>query len=532
MENIMDTAINLGIDRDYIENYGKYMAKISLKALDKGNKNGKLILVTAMTPTKYGEGKTTNTIGLSQAFKKLGKNVSISIREPSMGPCFGVKGGATGGGKSKVEPSDKINLLFTGDFPAITGAHNLLSSMIQNHIYHGNQLKIDPEKITFPRTIDMNDRSLRDTILNAGDKENGPLTRDSFVITPASEIMAIMGFSMDYDDLVRRLSKILIGYDINGKPVYSGDLKAEGAMAAILSDAIKPNIVQTTEGVPAFIHTGPFGNIAHGTSSILAAKMAMKYSDYVITEAGFGSDLGAEKFINMVSRIGNLKISAVVIVATIRAMKLLGRSEDNNGIASGFNNLKRHYDNLTGFGFHPVVAINKFSNDTDEEIQFLDEMLKKNNMDYQLSEVFMKGGDGALSLAKTVLEKCEKTTDNIKYTYNFDDGIREKIESIGLNIYGVNRVEFSKKALSDIRRMEKNGYAGLPICMAKSQYSLSGNPLENDDNILRVTAASVSSGAGFIVVYSGDIMTMPGLPKEPAACNIHIDGEGTIYNLE
>ncbi len=532
MENIMDIARNLGIDQEYIENYGKYMAKISLKALDKGNTNGKLILVTAMTPTKYGEGKTTNTIGLSQAFRKLGKKVSISIREPSMGPCFGVKGGATGGGKSKVEPSDKINLLFTGDFPAITGAHNLLSSMIQSHIYHGNQLRIDPEKITFPRTIDMNDRSLRDMILNAGGRENGPLTRDSFVITPASEIMAIMGFSMGYDDLVRRLSKILVGYDFDGKPVYSGDLKAEGAMAAILSDAIKPNLVQTTEGVPAFIHTGPFGNIAHGTSSILAAKMALNYSDYVITEAGFGSDLGAEKFINMVSRIGNLEISAVVIVATIRAMKLLGGSEDMDGISKGFMNLKRHYDNITNFGFHPVVAINRFASDTDEEIQFLDDLLKKNGMDYQLSEVFTKGGDGAITLAKNVLEKCEQKNSDIRYTYNFNDTIRSKVESIGMNIYGVKEVEFSRKALSDMKRIEKNGYAGLPICMAKSQYSLSGNSPGNDDNILKVTSASVSSGAGFIVVYSGDIMTMPGLPKEPAACNIHIDGEGNIYNLE
>ena len=532
MEDILSIGKKLGIDQDFIESYGRYMAKISLKALGSGKSKGKLILVTAMTPTKYGEGKTTTTIGLSQAFKKLGKKVSISIREPSMGPCFGVKGGATGGGKSKVEPSDRINLMFTGDFPAISGAHNLLSSMIQNHIYHGNKLQINPEQIVFPRAIDMNDRSLRDLILNAGGRKNGPLARDSFVITPASEIMAIMGFATGYDDLLKRLSRILIGYDYDGKPVYSGDLKAAGPMAAILSDALKPNLVQTTEGVPAFIHTGPFGNIAHGTSSILAAKLALNFSDYVITEAGFGSDLGAEKFINMVSRLGELEISAVVIVSTIRAMKFLGGSEDNEGISRGFLNLAKHYENIRNFNLEPVVAINRFPSDTDGEIEFLGCLMRKNNMPFQISEVFTKGGDGAISLAETLLEKCDQKNGEINYTYNFDDETGKKIEKIGKGIYGVKEVEFSKKALSDIRRIEKNGYGKLPVCMAKSQYSLSGNTSGSDDNILRVTSASVSSGAGFIVVFSGDIMTMPGLPKEPAAENIYIDGDGKIYNLE
>ncbi|MCL5888460.1 MAG: formate--tetrahydrofolate ligase [Candidatus Thermoplasmatota archaeon] len=532
MEDILSIGKKLGIDPDFIESYGRYMAKVSLKALGSGKSNGKLILVTAMTPTKYGEGKTTTAIGLSQAFKKLGKKASISIREPSMGPCFGVKGGATGGGKSKVEPSDRINLMFTGDFPAISAAHNLLSSMIQNHIYHGNKLQINPEQIVFPRTIDMNDRSLREIILNAGDKKNGPLTRDSFVIAPASEIMAIMGFATGYDDLLKRLSRIFIGYNYDGQPVYSGDLKAAGAMAAILSDALKPNLVQTTEGVPAFIHTGPFGNIAHGTSSILAAKLALNFSDYVITEAGFGSDLGAEKFINMVSRLGKLEISAVVIVSTIRAMKLLGGSEDKEGISKGFMNLVKHYENIRNFNLEPVIAINRFPSDTDEELEFLGGLLGRNNMPFQISEVFTRGGDGAISLAEALLVKCEQKHRDINYTYSFGDEIEKKIEKIGKNIYGVKEVDFSKKALSDIRKIAKNGYGNLPVCMAKSQYSLSGNSSGVDDNILKVTSISVSSGAGFIVVYSGDIMTMPGLPKEPAAENIYIDGEGNIYNLE
>lgn len=536
---IENVASQIGISRDEIEPYGDYMAKINFMKLNTKKVQGKLVLVTAMTPTKYGEGKTTTVIGISQALHSMGQKVSISIREPSMGPCFGVKGGATGGGKATVEPSDRINLLFTGDFPAITAAHNLLSALINNHIFHGNQLKINPEKIVFPRTIDMNDRSLRNIIVGVTQGEGGILARDSFVITPASEIMAIVGLSDSYGDLKRRLARILVGYTFDNKPVYSGDLKAHGAMAAILVDALKPNLVQAKGGVPAFIHTGPFGNIAHGTSSLIAARTALATSDIVLTEAGFGSDLGAEKFMNLVSRVGDIPISAVVIVATIRAMKLHGGNdksdvEDVDAVKKGFNNLMFHVENIRKFGFEPVVALNRFPDDTENEIDQVETLLKKNSIAYGLSEVFEKGAEGGKEVADLLLKRMPENPISVKYTYSMDQTLTEKIENIGKKIYGAKEVIYTRTAQSNIKKIEKLGYGKLPICMAKTQYSISDDPLKlnaPEDFSITVTSVALSSGAEFVVVYLGSVMTMPGLPKEPASNGIDINENGIIKGL-
>ncbi len=536
---IENVASQIGISRDEIEPYGDYMAKINFMKLNTKKVQGKLVLVTAMTPTKYGEGKTTTVIGISQALHSMGKKVSISIREPSMGPCFGVKGGATGGGKATVEPSDRINLLFTGDFPAITAAHNLLSALINNHIFHGNQLKINPEKIVFPRTIDMNDRSLRNIIVGVTQGEGGILARDSFVITPASEIMAIVGLSDSYGDLKRRLARILVGYTFDNKPVYSGDLKAHGAMAAILVDALKPNLVQAKGGVPAFIHTGPFGNIAHGTSSLIAARTALATSDIVLTEAGFGSDLGAEKFMNLVSRVGDIPISAVVIVATIRAMKLHGGNdksdvEDVDAVKKGFNNLMFHVENIRKFGFDPLVALNRFPDDTENEIDQAETLLKKNSIAYGLSEVFEKGAEGGKEVADLLLKRMPENPISVKYTYSMDQTLTEKIENIGKKIYGAKEVIYTRTAQSNIKKIEKLGYGKLPICMAKTQYSISDDPLKlnaPEDFSITVTSVALSSGAEFVVVYLGSVMTMPGLPKEPASNGIDINENGIITGL-
>ncbi len=536
---IENVASQIGISRDEIEPYGDYMAKINFMKLNTKKVQGKLVLVTAMTPTKYGEGKTTTVIGISQALHSMGKKVSISIREPSMGPCFGVKGGATGGGKATVEPSDRINLLFTGDFPAITAAHNLLSALINNHIFHGNQLKINPEKIVFPRTIDMNDRSLRNIIVGVTQGEGGILARDSFVITPASEIMAIVGLSDSYGDLKRRLARILVGYTFDNKPVYSGDLKAHGAMAAILVDALKPNLVQAKGGVPAFIHTGPFGNIAHGTSSLIAARTALATSDIVLTEAGFGSDLGAEKFMNLVSRVGDIPISAVVIVATIRAMKLHGGNdksdvEDVDAVKKGFNNLMFHVENIRKFGFDPLVALNRFPDDTENEIDQVETLLKKNSIAYGLSEVFEKGAEGGKEVADLLLKRMPENPISVKYTYSMDQTLTEKIENIGKKIYGAKEVIYTRTAQSNIKKIEKLGYGKLPICMAKTQYSISDDPLKlnaPEDFSITVTSVALSSGAEFVVVYLGSVMTMPGLPKEPASNGIDINENGIITGL-
>ncbi len=542
--NLLDigkVAAKLGLTENDLERYGNNMAKVSLEVLKRvqDRPRGKLILVTAMNPTKEGEGKTTTTIGLGQALNIIGRKVAIAIREPSLGPCFGIKGGATGGGKSTVEPSDRINLIFTGDFPAVSAAHNLLSAMINNHIYHGNKMRIDPRKVTFPRTIDMNDRSLRDIIVGSGGSESGVLMKDKFVITPASEIMAILGLSSSYSDLKQRLSKILVGYNFDGKPVYAGDIKAHGAMAALLRDALKPNLVQTAEGVPAFVHIGPFGNIAHGTSSIIADRMALGLTEYLVTEAGFGSELGGEKFLDMVSRIGNLPVDAVVLVATIRSIKLNAgvsnsKNEDVAAVEAGVQNVLKHVEILRNFGIDPVVAINRFPTDTDKEIAKLEEMLKKSNVVWSLSEVFAKGGQGGLDLAGKVMEKLSRPAGGIKRTYEESDPVRDKIIAIAKNVYGAAEVIFEKKAENDLKNIEKIGMGKAYVCMAKNQYSLTDDPNVlgwPKDFTIHVKSISVSSGAGFVVPMLGDIMTMPGLPTEPAANNVDLTDDGIITGL-
>ncbi len=537
--DIKEVASRIGIGEEHLERYGRYMAKVSLKALEAGSsKPGKLVLVTAMNPTPAGEGKTTTTIGLGQALFKLGVKTCIAIREPSLGPCFGIKGGATGGGRSKVEPSDKINLLFTSDFPAVSAAHNLLSAMINNHIYHGNELGIDPYSIVFPRTIDMNDRSLRSILVGVGGRDNGILAADKFVITPASEIMAILGLSSSYEDLKNRLGNIMVAFTYDKKPVYAKDLKAAGAMAAVLSDALKPNLVQTTEGVPAFIHTGPFGNIAHGTSSLIADRMALGYTDILVTEAGFGSELGAEKFFDLVSRMGDLPIDAVVIVATIRSMIHHGSqgSSDKDEMLSlreGTRNVIRHVKNMRKFGIEPVVALNIFDTDTEEQKKIVKETFDENKINWAYSEVYIKGGDGGISLAKKVMESL-KVSVKISRIYDLEDSVETKIEKVSKIIYGAAGVQFDRTARNNIARIKRLKLDKLPICMAKTQYSLSDNPaLLNDPEgfTVNVKSIGISAGAGFLVPYLGDIMTMPGLPKAPAAENVDIDGDGDITGL-
>lgn len=535
--DIGEVASGLGLRESDIERYGKHMAKVLPGAIKEGKK-GKLVLVTAMNPTKEGEGKTTTTIGIGQALKRMGKNVMVAIREPSLGPCFGVKGGATGGGKSKVEPSDRINLLFTSDFPAVTAAHNLLSAMINNHIFHGNSLRIDPRNILWPRAIDMNDRSLRDIIVAAGDTSTGVMARDRFVITPASELMAILGLSSDVRDLKERLGRIIVALDYEGKPVYCRQLKADGAMAALLVDAIKPNLVQTTEGVPAFIHTGPFGNIAHGTSSIIADRMALSIADIVLTEAGFGSELGGQKFLDMVSRIGDLPVDAVVMVATIRSMKLNGGAkdpskEDVEKLKEGAANLLMHVILIRKYGIEPVVALNRFPSDTKKEIEIIAEILKNEGINFALSEVFGKGGEGGLEVGNLLLKALENKPKIIR-TYEIDDSPKDKIEKICTRVYGASKVIFTKQALKDLEMVNSLGLNGFHVCMAKTQYSISDNPkLLGWPKNFKVTVKSVriSNGAGFIVPMLGDIMTMPGLPAHPAAENVDVDEEGRILNL-
>ena len=536
---IREVAADLGLNESDYETYGSSIAKLSLSLTRRNTKDGKLILVTAINPTPAGEGKTTTTIGLGQAFRKLGKRVVIAIREPSLGPCFGIKGGATGGGMATVEPSDRINLIFTGDFPAVTAAHNLLSAMINNHIHHGNKLGIDQKRIVFPRTIDMNDRSLRNIIVGVGDRETGSLNMDRFVITPASEIMAILGLSTSYGDLKERLGKIIVGYDSKSNPVYCRDLKAQGAMASLLVDALKPNLVQTQDGTPAMIHTGPFGNIAHGTSSVLADRIALKLSDYLITEAGFGSELGAEKFFDLVSRVADLPINAVVLVATIRALKHNGgakelNAEDLKALESGFANLKRHIALIRGFGFDPVVSINRFQTDTEAEVTLLEKLLRDENARWALSEVYSRGADGGLRLAEAVLEAIGQSDGKVNRIYDLGEPMKDKIMKISRNVYGADDVVYSKEALRDLKRITKMGLDGLPVCMAKTQYSLSDDAtLLNSPKGFKVHVESIniSAGAGFIVPILGEIMTMPGLPEHPAAENVDVDEAGNIIGL-
>lgn len=543
MKPIVAVAAGLGIEEDDLELYGKYKAKLSDKLLDKINSrpNGKLVLVTAINPTPAGEGKTTTTVGLGQALCRIGKNAVIALREPSLGPVMGVKGGAAGGGYSQVLPMEDINLHFTGDMHAIGSAHNLLSAMIDNHLQQGNELGLDPRRILFKRVMDMNDRALRKIIVGIGGKANGMLREDGFIITVASEIMAILCLSADLNDLKQRIGKVIVGYTFNNEIVTAADLKAEGAMALLLKDAIKPNLVQTIENTPCIIHGGPFANIAHGCNSLLATKMAQKLGDIVVTEAGFGADLGAEKFLDIKCRYGGLKPDAVVIVATVRALKYNGCvpknelcCENTAALTRGLPNLGKHIENMKSFGLPVIVAINRFGDDTDAELNLISDYCKEKGAACALSEVFAKGGEGGEELARKLLELMDAEPTNYAPMYPLDMNIKEKIESIATNIYGASGVDYLPSAQKSITEFENLGYGNLPICMAKTQYSLSDNPsLLGRPEEFRITVkeANLSAGAGFIVVLTGDIMTMPGLPKCPAAQNIDINDNGMITGL-
>lgn len=542
IKKITEVAASLDIAADEIELYGNYKAKISdelEKRLSK-NKDGKLILVTAINPTPAGEGKSTTSVGLAEAMPKIGKKAMLCLREPSLGPVFGVKGGAAGGGYAQVIPMEDINLHFTGDFHAITAANNLLCAMIDNHIHQGNALDIDPRRIIFKRCLDMNDRALRNCIIGLGGPTNGMPREDHFIITVASEIMAILCLADDIDDLKERLGKIIFGYSRSGKALYASDLEAVGSMAALLKDAVKPNLVQTLENTPCLIHGGPFANIAHGCNSVRATKLGLKMADYVITEAGFGSDLGAEKFLDIKCRYAGLTPNAIVLVATVRALKYNGgvKKEDTakpnvEAMKKGMVNLEAHIENLQKFGVPVVVAINRFAADTDEELQTLEEFCKSKGADFALSEVFAKGGDGGIELAKKVVEACDKPN-TYHCIYETDKSIKEKLETIAKEIYGADGVVYSAKAESSIKDIEALGRDKLPICVAKTQYSLSDDPekLGRPTNF-KISAATVRlcNGAGFIVVETGDIMTMPGLPLKPAACTIDVNNDGKISGL-
>ena len=541
---ITDIATKLGIEDDELELYGKYKAKINDAFLKRtaDRKNGKLILVTAINPTPAGEGKTTTTVGLGMAMSKIGKNAIIALREPSLGPVFGIKGGAAGGGYAQVVPMEDINLHFTGDFHAITAANNLLSAMIDNHLQQGNELSIDPRRILFARVTDTNDRALRNVIVGLGTKMDGVPRQDKFMITVASEIMAILCLAESISDLKERLGNILVAYTYSGAPVYCRDLQANGAMAALLKDAIKPNLVQTLENTPALIHGGPFANIAHGCNSVRATKLALKLADYTITEAGFGADLGAEKFLDIKCRKAGLSPDAVVLVATVRALKYNGgvaktelSTENLDALAKGAVNLEAHIDNLRKYGLPVVVAINRFGTDTDAELAYIEKICTEKGADFALSEVFAKGGDGGIDLANKVVAACEKEK-NFEFMYADELSIKEKISALATKIYGAAEVKYDASALKNIAEIEAldEKYSRFPICVAKTQYSLSddatllGRPT---GFTLTVREVKLSAGAEFIVVLTGAIMTMPGLPKNPAAFNIDVDDYGNITGL-
>ncbi len=539
---ITEIAHSADIDDKYIEQYGKYKAKIDLSLL-KENKNadGKLILVTAITPTPAGEGKTTTTIGLGDGLKKIGKNVVIALREPSLGPVFGVKGGAAGGGYAQVVPMEDINLHFTGDFHAIGAANNLLAAMLDNHIYQGNKLNIDPRRITWKRCVDMNDRQLRFITDGLGGRINGVPREDGYDITVASEIMAVLCLSNSITDLKERLSRIIVGYTYSEEPVTAGQLGAAGAMTALLKDALKPNLVQTLEGTPAFVHGGPFANIAHGCNSVIATKMAMKLGDYAVTEAGFGADLGAEKFLDIKCRYANLKPSAVVIVATVRALKMHGgvaktelAAENLDALKKGIPNLLRHVSNIKNvYKLPSVVAVNRFPTDTDAEIELIINECKALGVNVVLSDVWAKGGNGGTELAKEVVRLCEEEND-FTFGYDADLSIEEKIEAIVKKIYGGDGVAFLPKAKKQIQQLTALGFDKIPVCMAKTQYSFSDDATKlgaPEGFTVTVKNVKVSAGAGFIVALTGDIMTMPGLPKVPAAEKIDVDENGVISGL-
>ena len=543
MEPIINIAKKIGLGEDDIELYGKYKCKISLDAIKRleNNKDGKLVLVTAINPTPAGEGKSTVTVGLGQALNKIGKNTVIALREPSLGPVFGIKGGAAGGGYAQVVPMEDINLHFTGDMHAITSANNLLCAAIDNHIHQGNLLRIDSRRIVFKRVMDMNDRALRNIVVGMGGKINGFLREDGFMITVASEIMAILCMASDLEDLKERMGNILIAYNLDGEPVYAKELEVQGAMALLMKDAIKPNLVQTLENTPAIIHGGPFANIAHGCNSIIATKTALKMSEITITEAGFGADLGAEKFLDIKCRYGNLNPDCVVLVATIRALKHHGgvkKDELNisnvDALNKGMKNLEKQIENIKAYGVPVVVAINKFITDSDEEVKAIEDFCKNIGVEVSLTEVWEKGGEGGIDLANKVIKTMENEPSNFKMIYDSEESIKDKILKIVQTIYGGKGVNYTPQALKQIAEIEKFNLDKLPICMAKTQYSLSDNPslLGRPENFdITVKEVRVSNGAGFIVVLTGDVMTMPGLPKVPAANRMDIKDNGEIVGL-
>ena len=543
-QHIREIAAKIGLTEDDIEYYGKYKAKVDYNLLAKPREDGKkakLILCTAINPTPAGEGKTTTTVGVGDALSKLGKKTVIALREPSLGPVFGVKGGAAGGGYAQVVPMEDINLHFTGDFHAIGAANNLLAAMVDNHIYQGNELDIDPRRVVWRRCVDMNDRQLRNVVDGLGGKANGYTREDGFDITVASEIMAAFCLATGLDDLKERFSKIVVAYSRKGDPVTAGQINAQGAMTALLKDALKPNLVQTLEGTPAFIHGGPFANIAHGCNSVMATKMALHFGDYVVTEAGFGADLGAEKFIDIKCRLTGLRPDAVIIVATIKALKYNGGvpkadvgKENLEALEKGLPNLLKHVENITKvFGLPAVVALNRFVNDTDAEIELVTKKCAELGVNVKMSEVWGKGGEGGIELAEEVIRLCDQPND-FKFAYDENLSIREKIEAIATKVYGADGVDFAPKAAKEIDELEKFGYGNIPVCMAKTQYSLTddqtklGRPTGFRITIRQVT---VSAGAGFIVALTGEIMKMPGLPKVPAAEKIDVDNTGKISGL-
>ena len=543
LEPITKVAESIGISEDDIEMYGKYKAKLSDEYMNKisSNPDGKLVLVTAINPTPAGEGKTTVTVGLGQAMSRLGKKTVIALREPSLGPCFGIKGGAAGGGYSQVVPMEDLNLHFTGDFHAITSANNLLAALMDNHIHQGNALRIDPKRIVFKRCLDMNDRALRSIIVGLGKKADGVVRQDGFVITVASEIMAILCLANDIKDLQDRLSRIIVAYNYDNEPVTAGDLNAVGAMTALLKDAIKPNLIQTLEHTPAIVHGGPFANIAHGCNSVRATKTALKMADHVITEAGFGADLGAEKFFDIKCRMAGLKPDAVVLVATVRALKYNGgvakadlNKENLDALSKGIVNLEKHIENLQLYGVPVVVTLNRFVIDTEEELAYVQKFCEDRDCDFALANVWEKGGEGGEALANAVLNTLETKESHFKVLYEDSLSIKEKIEKIATTIYGAKDVSYSAESLKAIEKIEEMGFSNMPVCMAKNQYSLSddasklGRPTGFTVNIREVY---VSAGAGFVVAITGAIMTMPGLPKVPAAERIFVDDNGVINGL-
>ena len=543
LQPIKEVAASIGIMEDDLELYGKYKAKLSDELMErtKNNPNGKLVLVTAINPTPAGEGKTTTSVGLGQAFGKLGKKALIALREPSLGPCFGVKGGAAGGGYAQVVPMEDLNLHFTGDFHAITSANNLLAALLDNHIQQGNELGIDPRQIVWKRCLDMNDRVLRNVVVGLGNKMDGMVREDHFVITVASEIMAILCLADDMADLKVRLGKIIVAYTFDGRPVTAADLNAVGSMAALLKDALKPNLIQTLEHTPAIVHGGPFANIAHGCNSVRATKTALKLADYVITEAGFGADLGAEKFFDIKCRKAGLAPDAVVLVATIRALKYNGgvakadlNAENLDALAKGIVNLEKHIENLQKYGVPVVVTLNSFVSDTKAETDFVENFCRERGCEFALSEVWEKGGEGGVALAEKVLETLENKESNFKVLYDDSLSLKEKIETVAREIYGADGVTYTAAAEKELKRITELGMGELPVCMAKTQYSLSddatklGRPSGFTINVREVY---VSAGAGFVVAINGSIMTMPGLPKKPAAFEIDVNEEGVITGL-